>query len=143
MPSFAEYDQCDGTGLAELIRTRKVSASEVCEEAVHRAEDLNPKLNAIITKTYDLARQTAQNPPTDASFSGVPFLVKDAHHALKGFPMSCGSALLRASVPDYDAEIVRRFKEAGLLRLAGQLERERPWISRRPRILQDDKGGVP
>jgi amidase len=84
MPSFAGYDQCDGTGLAELIRMREVSAIEVCEEAVRRAEDLNPKLNAIITKTYDLARLTAQHPPTDAPFSGVPFLLKDAHHALKG-----------------------------------------------------------
>jgi amidase len=33
----------------------------------------------------------------------------------EGFAMSSGSALLRNYVPDYDAEIVRRFKDAGLI----------------------------
>ena len=115
MPSFSEYDQFDGTGLAELIKERKISSLEVCEEAIRRAENLNPKLNAIITKTYDFARDAAKRPQSDAPFSGVPFLLKDAHHALKGFPMSCGSALLRRYEPQYDAEIVSRFRNSGLV----------------------------
>jgi amidase len=113
--SFPEYDQFDGIGLAELIRTGKITRLEVCEEAIRRAENLNPGLNAIITKTYDLARETAVNLDSDAPFSGVPFLLKDAHHALRGVPMSCGSALLKNHVPQYDAEIVIRFKKAGVV----------------------------
>jgi amidase len=115
MASFPEYDQFDGTGLAELIKEGKISSLEVCEEAIRRAENLNPKLNAIVTKTYDLARETAKSSRGDAPFRGVPFLLKDAHHALKGFPMSCGSALLKTRAPQYDAEIVTRFKKAGLV----------------------------
>ncbi len=34
--SFPEYDQFDGLGLAELIKTGQVSAPEVCEEAIRR-----------------------------------------------------------------------------------------------------------
>lgn len=115
MASFPEYDRFDGTGLAELIKKGDISSLEVCEEAIRRAENLNPTLNAIITKTYDLARETAKNLHSDAPFCGVPFLLKDAHHALQGVPMSCGSALLKGCVPQYDAEIVRRFKKAGLV----------------------------
>ncbi|ABA87761.1 amidase [Syntrophotalea carbinolica DSM 2380] len=115
MASFPEYDQFDGTGLAELIKKGEISSLEVCEEAIRRAENLNPQLNAIITKTYALARETAKSSCGDAPFCGVPFLLKDAHHALKGVPMSCGSALLKTYIPQYDAEIVRRFKKAGLI----------------------------
>ena len=115
MTSFAEYEQYDGIGLAELVRNGDIKVTELCEEAISRAEILNPKLNAIITPLYDFAREASKHLQTDASFSGVPFLLKDAHHALKGFTMSSGSALLKDYLPENDAEIVRRFKKAGLV----------------------------
>ncbi|MBN1883342.1 MAG: amidase [Deltaproteobacteria bacterium] len=115
MTSFPDYDQYDGIGLSKLIKEGNISSIEICEEAIHRAEKLNPKLNAIITTMYDFARKEAKHPKKDAPFGGVPFLLKDVHHALKGFPMSSGSALLRNYVPAYDAEIVSRFINAGLI----------------------------
>ena len=115
MTSFPDYDQYDGIGLAKLIKNGEISSLEVCEEAIRRAENLNPKLNAIVTTLYDFAREQAKRPKKDAQFGGVPFLLKDVHHALKGFTMSSGSDLLRNYVPEYDAEIVSRFKKAGLI----------------------------
>lgn len=115
MTSFPDYDRYDGIGLVKLIKDGDISSIELCEEAISRAEKLNPKLNAIITTMYDFAREEAKHPMKDAKFSGVPFLLKDVHHALKGFTMSSGSALLRNYVPEYDAEIVNRFKRAGLI----------------------------
>lgn len=114
MPSFAEYDQFDGLGLAQLIRDAKVSAKEICEEAIRRAEALNPKINAIILPLYDMAREAVRGQIPDAPFMGVPFLLKDAHHALKGVAMSSGCMALKNYIPDYDAEIVKRFKSAGV-----------------------------
>jgi amidase len=114
MSSFTEYDQFDGLGLAQLIRDSKISAKEVCEEAIRRAEALNPKLNAIILPLYDMALETAKGHMPDAPFRGVPFLLKDAHHALKGVVMSSGCEALKKYIPDYDAEIVKRFKSAGV-----------------------------
>lgn len=115
MSMFPEYDQFDGIGLAKLVKGREISATELCEEAISRAEHLNVKLNAIITPMYDYARNTAKHSQSNSPFCGVPFLLKDAHHALKGFSMSSGSELLKACVPQYDAEIVGRFKKAGLV----------------------------
>ncbi len=115
MTSFPDYDQYDGIGLAKLVKNGDISSLEICEEAIHRAENLNQKLNAIITTMYDVAREEAKRPKKDAQFGGVPFLLKDVHHALKGYTMSSGSELLRNYVPEYDAEIVSRFKKAGLI----------------------------
>ena len=99
MTSFPEYEHYDGIGLAELVRSGEIKATELCEEAIRRAEILNPELNAIITPLYDLAREASKHLETDAPFCGVPFLLKDAHHALKGSVMSSGSALLRGYLP--------------------------------------------
>ncbi len=115
MASLPDYDQYDGIGLAKLIKDGDVSSMELCEEAIRRAEKLNPKLNAIITRMYDFAKEEARHPKKDAPFGGVPFLLKDVHHALKGFAMGSGCALLKNFVPQYDAEIVSRFKKAGLV----------------------------
>ncbi len=115
MGDFSEYGEYDGTGLAELIRNKSISPTELCEAAITQAEKLNPKLNVIVTPLYDYARNSAEKTEPGAVFSGVPFLLKDVHHALKGFPMSYGSKALKGVISDYDAEIVRRFKNAGLI----------------------------
>lgn len=115
MSAFKEYDQYDGLGLARLVKRGEISSLELCEEAIRRAEILNPKLNAITTKLYDYARQTANHSQDDGPFRGVPFLLKDAHHALKGYPMSSGCELLRSYVPQYNAEIVNRFIKSGVV----------------------------
>lgn len=115
MEKFAEYEQYDGVGLAALIRNGEIKAVDVCEEAIRRAEALNPNINAIITPLYEYARKATEELPVNGSFSGVPFLLKDAHHALKGAALSCGSALLKQDIAQTDAEIVRRFKQCGLV----------------------------
>jgi len=110
-----DYDRHDGLGLAELVARGEVTPAELCEEAIRRAESLNPRLNAIVTPMYDIGRKTASGPLEDGPFRGVPFLLKDILHAWAGVPMSHGSAALRDYVPDYDSEIVRRFRAAGLV----------------------------
>ncbi|MGO9020036.1 MAG: amidase [Syntrophobacteraceae bacterium] len=115
MAGFKEYDQYDGIGLARLVREGQVSASELCEEAISRIEQLNPHLNAVITLMFAQARATAKGALPDGAFKGVPFLLKDLLHAWAGVPLSSGSKSLKDFVPDRDAEIVSRFKRAGLI----------------------------
>ena len=54
---FAEYGDYDALGLAELVRKKEVSPSELLDEAIARAERINPKLNAIIRPLYERARE--------------------------------------------------------------------------------------
>ena len=85
------------------------------EAAIHRAEKLNPALNAIVTPLYDLRSRQRLADDLSGPFAGVPFLLKDAHHALKGTPMSNGSRLHKGEVSQHTAEIVRRFLDAGVV----------------------------
>ena len=115
MHGFAEYVNYDGLGLAELVRTREVTATEILEAAIARIERLNPTLNAVITKVYDAARAEAQALDADAPFAGVPFLLKDLGGAQASVPLSAGSRFFAHAAAPADAEIVKRHKRAGLM----------------------------
>ncbi len=112
---FAQYADYDGLGLAQLIRSRQVSAAEVLEAAIERVERLNPRLNAVVHTAYDEARREAAGPGRDAPFAGVPFLVKDLNLDVAGMPRTDGSVALRDQVPEQDAELVKRQRAAGLV----------------------------
>ena len=112
--AFTEYDRHDALGLAELVKKRQVSAAELLEEAITRADRLNPALNAIITRIDETARTAAKNGLPDGPFGGVPFLVKDLGPYLAGVPMQMGSRALKGFVPSRDSELIRRFKSSGL-----------------------------
>jgi amidase len=78
-------------------------------------EQLNPQLNAVITPMYDEARKAARSAIPDGPFAGVPYLIKDLLAAYKGVPMCFGTRNLRNYIPDYDSEIITRYKKAGLI----------------------------
>jgi amidase len=111
---FDDYVEYDGLGLAALIKKGDVTPQEVLEAAIVRAERINPSLNAIVAPLYDHAYRRV-NETLNGPFAGVPFLLKDVHHALRGTPMSNGSRLHQGERSELDAEIVRRFLEAGLV----------------------------
>lgn len=111
-----EYRQLDGLALAELVRAGTVTAREVLDVAIELAEQHNPAINAIVTPMYEAARQAAEN-LAEGALAGVPFLLKDLGDAYAGVRLTGGSAVLQNFVPDYDSEIVRRIKQAGLVTL--------------------------
>ena len=67
---YAEYREHDGLGLAELIRGGAVSAGEVLEAAVARAEQVGPRLNVLTRRLYDRARDRVREVP-EGPFGGV------------------------------------------------------------------------
>ncbi len=115
MGAFSEYDQFDGLGLAELVRNKQISPIELVEEAIQRIEQHNPKLNAVIYKMYDQARQAAQSPLPEGPFQGVPFLVKDLISTIAGIPTGSGNRLLKDIPAQIDSELIKRFKAAGVV----------------------------
>jgi len=115
MSGFSDYDKYDGLGLGELVRKKELKPSELVEEAISRIEKLNPQLNAVIYKMYELARQAAGEDLPDGPFKGVPFLMKDLLMAYAGVPLTNGSRFFKDFVPDHDSELVKRFKAAGII----------------------------
>jgi len=114
MAGFAEYTNYDALGLAELIAKKQVTAGEVLAAALERADRLNPKLNAIVHRQDDAARQAIAQGP-GGPFAGVPYLLKDLYAIDAGQPCSNGSRFWKGFVPDHDLTLVERFKKAGLV----------------------------
>ena len=113
-----EYDNYDALGLAGLVKRKEVTAGELLETAIARAERLNPKLNAIVHPAHDEARAAIARGLPDGPFTGVPFLLKDLGCEAIGYPGSAGSRFF-ANLPwTYDSEIWIRLRRAGLVAFA-------------------------
>lgn len=104
--------------IADLVKKRELSAREVCEDYLARADA--DDTNAYITKTSETA--LAQADKTDElikagegerlSLAGVPVSVKD-NICTKGIKTTCASAMLADFVPSYSASAYERLIKAG------------------------------
>jgi len=110
-----QFERYDGLGLAELIRTKEVTAEDVLAATLDRIDARNPAINAIVTRMDDHARAAIRAGLPDGPFKGVPYLLKDLGALYTGVVTSYGSKLFAANVADHDSEIVTRMKRAGLV----------------------------
>ena len=93
-PVFAR-DQFAGLDLiaqAELVRRKEVTSLELVNAAIARIESVNPKLNAVVTKMYDIARERAKSQLPEGPLSGAPYLIKDLND-IAGARTTMGSRL--------------------------------------------------
>src|SRR6266571_2084041 len=112
---FEEYRKHDAISLAGLIAKRQVSAKEVLETAIARAEQVNPAINAIVHKQYEQARKAVAAGLLEGPLTGVPYLIKDLGFFETGEPATFGSSLFKDFVADHDTAYVTRCKKAGLV----------------------------
>jgi amidase len=112
--NFDEYRKLDGLALARLVAKKEVTAAELLEVAIARAEAVNPKLNAIIIPMHDIARQRAQE-NLGGPFAGVPFLVKDLFQEYAGVRTAYGCKALKAAnyTAEQHSEMTARWLKAG------------------------------
>ena len=111
MDNFSSHD---AVALAELVRTRQVSARELVSASIENIEALNPKLNAVVHKMYDRALKEAES-PVDGPFSGVPFMLKDLLSWFGGEPTTSGSRYYKGWIAPHDTEIVKRYRRSGVI----------------------------
>jgi amidase len=116
MSRFAEYEQYDALGLAELVRRKEVTPHDLLEAAIERVEARNPAVNAVVMKLYDHGRQAIAGGLPDGPFLGVPYLIKDLTSSVAGVRMTRGSRFFADTPPAAaDSEHVKRLKRAGLV----------------------------
>ena len=106
------------TELRRLVARREASCREVLDAHIARIETINPGLNAVVTTTFDRARQQADQldaqPDGQGALAGLPIAHKDLV-ATKGIRTTYGSPLYADHVPDQDALIVQRMNAAGAI----------------------------
>ena len=102
----------DAVGVAELIRSGDVSAREVTEAAIVRAQNVNPRLNGIQLATFDQALKDSDR-LADGAFSGVPTFVKD-NTDLAGLPSNQGSLAVNARPAKQHSDFARQLLAQGV-----------------------------
>ena len=112
--------------LGEHIRNRDVSPVEVTEAYLDRIESLNDRIRAYLTVTADIARQAARDCEAEIAagnyrgpMHGIPVAVKDQMYT-EGVRTTIGTPVFDEFVPEYDATVVARLKQAGAV-LLGKL----------------------
>ena len=113
--------------VAEQIRTGSLSPVELVEAHLERIEQTDGTLNSFITLLADdalaaahQAEQEIRSGDDRGPLHGIPVGLKDLYYT-KGIRTTVGSKILRDFVPDYDAAVTERFREAGAI-LMGKLQ---------------------
>ena len=109
------------TEMARLIRAKKLSARELLDAHLNQIERVNPKVNAIVTSIPEQAAARANAADEHAvhgrflgPLHGLPIAHKDLVDT-KGIRTTYGSPIFRDNVPEQDALIVDRIRDAGAI----------------------------
>ena len=108
--------------LSAALVAGRVSAAELAGEYLDRIKAHNGRLNAFITidrdKTLEQARQADLQRATGkpGPLTGVPIAHKDIF-CTEGWLTTCGSNMLANFVAPYDATVIAKFKQAGMVSL--------------------------
>ena len=108
------------------LEARRLSARELVDACIARAERHEPTIKAFVTPTFDLARAGAAAADEARAagravglLAGVPLGLKDLYYT-KGIRTTASSRVLADFVPTFDATVWTRLAEAGAV-LMGKL----------------------
>jgi len=104
--------------VARRVRTRELSPVEVLDACLARVEQVNPRINAVVTlnprardEAAELERRIGRGEEV-GPLAGVPVGIKDVTE-VAGVRTTYGSPLFADHVPAEDALVVRRLRAAG------------------------------
>jgi len=110
--------------LAELVKTKQVTSTELTEMYLARLHRYNGKLNYVVTFLDDVARAQAKQADAEIAagkykgpLHGIPWGCKDII-SVKGFKTTWGSPAFKDQSFDYDASVVEMLRDAGTVLLA-------------------------
>jgi amidase len=103
----------DGVGIAERISSGEISAAEAVDAAIARAKLVNPALNAVVTETFDMAREQAKY-AVPGLFAGVPSFIKD-NEDVRGVPTVWGSRAVPYKPAGKSSGFAKQFFSLGLV----------------------------
>ena len=120
--------------LRSLIATKQLSPVELMDAVLARAEALQPTLNVICTSTFDAARDAAKASAERVArgeplgpLEGLPVTIKDLTMT-KGVRTMAGSWVYAERVPQEDAPLVQRLRDAGAISIGKTTVPEAGWI---------------
>lgn len=116
--NLCELDVFD---LHKEIKKKSVSVRDVCQSALNRINEVEEKVAAFYTVTYEGALERAAEVDAEiargreiAYLTGIPLAIKDII-STRGIKTTCGSKILENYVPPYDAHVVEKLKAEGMV----------------------------
>lgn len=107
--------------LAPLIKERKISPVELTKEILSQIDTNDEQLNAYISVYHEEAIQEAEKAETEikngnyrGDLHGIPMAIKDNIY-IKNKTTTMGSLIHQDFVPTYDATVIKRLREAGVI----------------------------
>ncbi|KKB37874.1 amidase [Bacillus thermotolerans] len=107
--------------LAPLIKNKEVSSLELTKAVLDHAESQNESINAYISFTRKQAEETAKQMDKELSagnyrgmYHGIPMAIKDNLY-FKNEVTTMASNIHKDFVSDYDATIISKMREAGIV----------------------------
>lgn len=109
------------SALTARIRAGEITSSELLELYLSRIEELNPKINAVVTMDIEGARQQAEKADKALArgeslgpLHGLPITIKDGFETA-GMRTTSGVAIYQNHIPKINATAVQRYVDAGAI----------------------------
>lgn len=126
------------TAVAELLRTREVTSTEVTDTLLRRIEVHDPTLNSFVTLMADVAVASAHRADDEIArggyrgpLHGIPIAVKDLCYTIDA-PTGGGGTINAAFMAPYDATVVSRLRAAGAVLLGKLRQTEGAFTTHHP-----------
>ena len=107
--------------LHDMLKKGETTSQAVTESVLGRIKAVDDKVKAYLTVTGDIARAQAQAADkrikagdTSSPLLGIPVAIKD-NMCTEGVKTTCASKILGNFVPPYDATVVAKLKQAGIV----------------------------
>ena len=107
--------------IADKLKKGEITSVEICQQYLDNAAEKEESVKAFLHLDRDSILQQAaesderrKSGKTLSDYDGIPIAVKD-NIAVKGQPLSCASKLLEPVNSPYDATVVQKMKDAGII----------------------------
>ena len=109
--------------ISKLFRNKEISATDICNSLIYHIEEINPKINAIVVKTYEDAKKQAKildkkvkNGDTLGLLAGVPITIK-VNTDQNGYPSTNGLRIQKDLIAKKDSPVVKNLRNSDALML--------------------------
>lgn len=136
-----ELSQMTALELSRNIRGKKICVSDSVESVFHQIRKKEKKIHAYLDLYEEDAYKRAEQVQKGIEqgiytgpLAGVPIAVKD-NICIRGKKTTCASGILENFIPTYQAEVIDRLEQAGMILIGKRIWTNLPWEVQQKHLL--------